>query len=113
MINALIPPPSINLPNNAFDTGESYFITGQRNTARPYEIVPVVYGVTKIVGNLASQPEVFSAGDSTLFTTLIDFGLGDLGIFNVRAGDTQIQFFNATKIAVSYTHLTLPTILLV
>ena len=103
VIQALIPPPSINLPNNSFDTGESYFITGQQNTARPYEVVPVVYGLTKIVGNLASQPEVFSAGDSTLFTTLIDFGLGDLGIFNIRAGDTQIQFFNATKIVHSHT----------
>ena len=56
VVNALIPPPSINLPNSGFDTGESYFITGQRNAALPYELVPVVYGTTKIVANLASSP---------------------------------------------------------
>jgi hypothetical protein len=103
VINALIPPPSINLPNSGFDTGESYFITGQRNSARPYEIVPVVYGTTKIVANLAAQPEIFSAGDSTVFTALLDFGLGDVFINDIRAGDTQIQFFNATKIEHTHT----------
>lgn len=103
VINALIPPPSINLPNSGFDTGESYFITGQRNTARPYELVPVVYGTTKIVANLAAQPEIFSAGDSSVFTALLDFGLGDVFINDVRAGDTQIQFFNATKIEHTHT----------
>lgn len=102
IVNALIPPPSINIPNSSYDTGESYFITSQSNTARPYQPVPIVYGKTKIVANLASQPEIFSAGDSTLITSLLDFGLGDLGVFNIRAGDTKIQFFNATKIDHTY-----------
>ena len=33
-ISALIPPPSLNLPGNSYDTGESYFLTGQSNQAR-------------------------------------------------------------------------------
>ena len=99
VLNALVPPPSLNGPSSSgFDQGESFFITGQSNQARPYQTVPIVYGRTKMIGALGSQPEVFSAGDSTLFTTLIDWGLGESSVFNVRAGDTQIGFFNATKI---------------
>lgn len=98
IVNALIPPPSVNIPNSSYETGESYFITGQSNTARPYQPVPIVYGKTKIVANLASQPEYFSAGDSTLVTQLLDFGLGNLQVYDIRAGDTKISYFNATKI---------------
>ena len=98
VINALIPPPSLNLPGSGYEQGESYFITGQRNQARPYQLVPVVYGRTKMVGNLANQPEIFSAGDSSLFTTLIDWGLGASQIIDVRAGDTRIGFFQGEQI---------------
>ena len=99
ILNAVVPPPSINLPNSGFDAGESYFITGQSNQARPYQVVPVVYGRMKMVGNLASQPEIFSAGDSTLFTTLVDWGLGANRVSDIRAGDTQIAYFNGTIIS--------------
>ncbi len=95
ILNAFIPPPSINLPTGGFDTGESYFLTNQSNSARPYQPVPVPYGRMKMIGNLAAQPEAFSAGDSTLFTTLIDWGLGQSNVFNYRAGDTKISFFSA------------------
>ena len=96
LLNAFIPPPSVNLPNGGYDTGESYFLTNQSNRARPYAAVPVPYGRVKMIGNLAAQPEVFSAGDSSLFTTLIDWGLGQSNVFNYRAGDTKLQWFAAT-----------------
>lgn len=99
ILNAVVPPPSINLPNSGYDAGESYFITGQSNQARPYQVVPVVYGRMKMVGNLASQPEIFSAGDSTVFTTLVDWGLGANRVSDIRAGDTQIAYFNGTIIS--------------
>ena len=95
LVNAFIPPPSVNLPRGGFDTGESYFLTNQSNSARPYQPIPVPYGRVKMIGNLAAQPEAFSAGDSTLFTTLIDWGLGQSNVFNYRAGDTKITFFRA------------------
>lgn len=99
ILNAVVPPPSINLPNSGFDAGESYFLTGQSNQARPYQVVPVVYGRMKMVGNLASQPEIFSAGDSSVFTTLVDWGLGANRVSDIRAGDTQIAYFNGTIIS--------------
>lgn len=96
LLNAFIPPPTVNLPTGGYDTGESYFLTSQSNSARPYQPVPVPYGRMKMIGNLAAQPEAFSAGDSTLFTTLLDWGLGQSNVFNYRAGDTKISFFSAT-----------------
>ena len=96
LLNAFIPPPTVNLPSGGYDTGESYFLTSQSNRARPYAAVPVPYGRVKMIGNLAAQPEVFSAGDSSLFTTLIDWGLGQSNVFNYRAGDTKLQWFSAT-----------------
>ena len=96
LLNAFIPPPSVNLPTGGYDTGESYFLTNQSNRARPYAPVPVPYGRVKMIGNLAAQPEVFSAGDSSLFTVLIDWGLGQSNVFNYRAGDTKLQWFSAT-----------------
>lgn len=95
LLNAFIPPPSVNLPTGGFDTGESYFLNAQSNAARPYAPVPVPYGRVKMIGNLAAQPEIFSAGDSSLFTTLIDWGLGQSNVFNYRAGDSKLQFFQA------------------
>jgi predicted phage tail protein len=99
ILNAVIPPPSVNLPNSNYDAGESYFINSQSNQARPYQVVPVVYGRMKMAGNLASQPEIFSAGDSSVFTTLIDWGLGPSRVTDIRAGDTQIAYFNGTIVA--------------
>jgi hypothetical protein len=96
LLNAFIPPPSVNLPSGGYETGESYFLTAQSNSARPYSAVPVVYGRMKMIGALAAQPEVFSAGDSTLFTTLIDWGLGQSNVFNYRAGDTKLTYFQAS-----------------
>ena len=95
LIAAFIPPPSINLPTGGYDTGESYFLTNQSNSARPYQPVPVPYGRVKMIGNLAAQPEIFSAGDSSLYTALLDWGLGQSNVFNYRAGDTKLGFFQA------------------
>lgn len=99
LINALIPPPSINLPNGGdAERGESYFISSQSNSARPYEVVPVVYGKTKMIANLATSPQIFSAGQSSIFTALYDFGLGSVEIINVKAGDTRIEVFEGRVI---------------
>lgn len=95
LLNSFIPPPSNNFNQGGYDTGESYFLTNQSNSGRPYQPVPVPYGRVKMIGNLAAQPEVFSAGDSSLFTTLIDWGLGQSNVFNYRAGDTKLHFFQA------------------
>lgn len=93
-INALIPPPTIrpNIPGGSA-TSNAYFLSGQSNRARPYEIVPIVYGQHKLFGNLASAPHIFSAGTSSVFQAVYDFGLGNCSIGDVRVGNTPIFNF--------------------
>ena len=95
LINAIIPPPKPVMPSQSA-AGDSYFINSQSNRARINETIPIVYGMHKLYGNLASSPSIFSAGTSSIFTALYDWGLGSLDIWDVRAGDTSISKFGGT-----------------
>ncbi|MCR9222925.1 MAG: phage tail protein [Hyphomonas sp.] len=54
LINALIPPPKLDLPSSDFDAQESpsYGIDGPKNTSREGLPVPVVYGTHRVGGNI-------------------------------------------------------------
>ena len=95
VVNALIPPPKPAAPSLS-SASDSYFINSQSNRARLYETVPVLYGMHKIYGNLATAPTIFSAGTSSIFTALYDWGLGKVDVWNIRAGDTPLGRFPAT-----------------
>ena len=95
LVNPIIPPPKPVTPNQSA-AGDAYFINSQTNRARLYEVVPVVYGQHKMYGNLASAPDIFSAGTSSLFTALYDWGLGYCDVWDMRAGDTKLSVFPAT-----------------
>ena len=94
-INAIIPPPKPVTPSQSA-AGDSYFINSQSNRARINETIPIVYGMHKLYGNLATAPSIFSAGTSSVFTALYDWGLGSLDVWDVRAGDTSISKFGGT-----------------
>ena len=94
-INAIIPPPKPVSPSQSA-AGDSYFINSQSNRARINETIPIVYGMHKLYGNLGSAPSIFSAGTSSIFTALYDWGLGNLDVWDVRAGDTSISKFGGT-----------------
>jgi len=93
-VNALIPPPTIrpNVPGGSA-TSNAYFLSGQSNRARPYEIVPVTYGTHKLYANLASAPHIFSAGTSSIFQGLYDFGVGGYQVSDIAAGTTPLDLF--------------------
>jgi hypothetical protein len=93
-VNALIPPPTIrpNVPGGSA-TSNAYFLSGQSNRARPYEIVPVTYGTHKLFANVASAPHIFSAGTSSIFQGLYDFGVGGYDVSNIVAGTTPLYLF--------------------
>lgn len=94
LINAIIPPPKPVTPTQSA-AGDSYFINSQSNRARINETIPIVYGMHKLYANLATAPSIFSAGTSSMFTSLYDWGLGNLDVWDVRAGDTSISKFGA------------------
>ena len=93
-INALIPPPTIrpNVPGGSA-TSNAYFLSGQSNRARPYEVCPVTYGLHKIYFNLASAPHIFSAGTSSLFQAVYDIGVGGYEVADIKVGDTSLDLF--------------------
>ena len=95
VVNALIPPASIKGTGSvgASATSNAYFLSGQSNRARPYEIVPVTYGTHKLYANLASSPQIFSAGTSSVFQAVYDFGLGSYQVQDVKVGDTSLDVF--------------------
>ena len=95
VVNAIVPPPKPTTPTQSA-AGDSYFINSQQNRARLYETIPVVYGQHKMYGNLATAPDIFSAGTSSLFTALYDWGLGYCDVWDMRAGDTKLSVFPAT-----------------
>lgn len=95
VVNALIPPPKPATPSLSA-AGDAYFLNSQSNRARLYETIPKVYGLHKIFGNLAVAPSIFSAGTSSIFTGLYDWGLGKLDVWDIRAGDTKLSRFPAT-----------------
>ena len=94
-INAIIPPPKPVTPSQSA-AGDSYFINSQSNRARLNETIPIVYGMHKLYANLASAPSIFSAGTSSIFTALYDWGLGNLDVWDLRAGDTSVSKFGGT-----------------
>lgn len=91
-INALIPPPSVtNAEAAGRENHASYFIQGQQNRANPYGLIPCVYGTLRMAPALAAQPIVNNCGPKSIFSALYDFGLGNVHISDVRAGDTPIE----------------------
>lgn len=93
-VNALIPPPSPNMSSSAGSRGEAFFFSGQSNSMRPYEIIPIVYGAYKMVPNLLTVPHILNAGTKSIFTGLYDWGLGQVAVSDIRAGDTPIDVFD-------------------
>lgn len=93
-VNALIPPPTIrpNVPGGSA-TSNAYFLSGQSNRARPYEIVPVTYGMHRLFANLASAPHIFSAGTSSIFQAVYDWGVGSYELNDVVIGETPWWMF--------------------
>ena len=93
-VSALIPPPTIrpNVPGGSA-TSNAYFLSGQSNRIRPYEIVPVTYGEHRLFANLASAPHIFSAGTSSIFQAVYDWGVGSYSLDNVIVGETPWWMF--------------------
>jgi len=91
-VNALIPPSqlSVNTPNNEAP-GQSYWFSSSSNNFRPYQLCPIVYGQHKIYPAMAAHPLIFSAGRTSQFTGLYDFGLGHVVLREIKVGDTPID----------------------
>lgn len=91
----LIKPPNLN--SNMADTKQDssyYGVTGQSNEAKPYSVVPKLYGAHKIFPLIAAQPIIRNSGEVSRIATLYDFGVGMYHLGNFRIGDTPADVFS-------------------
>jgi len=113
-VNALIPPPDIGgMPVAAYSSAavgatsgsssnaggdttaqgradDVYFVTGSSNQPRYFDSVPSVYGTHKTFPDLAATPRIKTVGTRSEISILLDVGLGDVDVSDIRVADTPI-----------------------
>lgn len=106
LTNALVPPqtPTFSMPKGIGGLEEAsptYGISGTRNAARPYGVVPHIFGrVTKYRPPLAASPYSELAGDDLYYRYILTPGAGPLKISDIRIGDTPIGRFKDVDIEI-------------
>jgi predicted phage tail protein len=99
IVNAIIPTGSAaNRDTGLTSYGSSvstptYAVTGVRNRANPFGVVPKVYGRRRVYPVLAANTYTESQGDEQYFRALFCFGYGPLQIEDIRIGETSIDDF--------------------
>ena len=88
LIGALIPPPAVGGAASAAQADDVFFATGSSNTAKLFQNVPSVYGTHLFFPDLAATTRVDNVGVTSEIAMLLDCGIGDVEITDVRIGDT-------------------------
>jgi hypothetical protein len=77
-----------------------YSLSGQRNSARAYEPVPVLFGEMRVTPDLASQPYAWYESDDQYLSTILLGGVNVHSAADLSIGDTPITSFQ--DVAVHY-----------
>nr|WP_300312723.1 host specificity factor TipJ family phage tail protein [Halomonas sp.] len=85
-VNALIPPKIPSGPENPGSSKVRQSITGTRNQAEPYGVVPRVYGNPRWYPKLAANPVTEIAGNDQYLRMMVVLGYGPLEIAGHRVG---------------------------
>ena len=96
LIAPIEPAGSRSNPNKA--ESPSYFIDQARNTIRPYDAVPVIFGRTRVVPPLGAQTVTEVIGGDQYLRMLVVWGYGPLRISDIKIGNTPITEFNDVEI---------------
>jgi cell wall-associated NlpC family hydrolase len=102
LVSALIPPPRAQLsavtPEST--TGTSLAISGGRNEARPYGVVPLVLGEYQMTPVLAAAPFTEIAGDDQFLRMLFCLGYGEIDVSQIKIGETDIDEFDGVELEI-------------
>lgn len=90
LVNAIFPP---KLPKADGGSSPTYSLTGTQNQMRPYQPLPIVYGVHRIVPDLGAQPYSELVGQDSYLNQVFNFGLSDIDLSDIKIGDTLITTF--------------------
>lgn len=96
-INALIPPKLPSTPDSSSST-IAKSLTGTRNQANPYGVVPRVYGSPRWYPPLAATPVTEIAGSDQYLRMLLCLGYGPLEIGGHIVGDGYPMLTHATSL---------------
>lgn len=100
-VNALIPPPSDGGNNNSFvGVSRANSITGTRNQANPYGVVPQVFGRHLIYPTYAAEPYTEYVGDQQYIRLLFLIGYGYYDLTDHKIGNTAIASYEEVQTAV-------------
>jgi len=96
LVNSLIPPPRTRISDG---TGEatSPSITGAGNEARPFGVVPVIFGTHRVVPVYGALPYTEITDDAQYLRLLFIVGYGPLEISDLRIGDTAIDEYEGVE----------------
>jgi hypothetical protein len=95
LISALIPPAKPRIGGN--EAGVSPVITGARNEARPFGVVPEVLGEHVVAPLYAAVPFTEVAGDDQYLRLLFTPGYGPVEISDLKIGDTALDEFEGVE----------------
>ncbi|MBL5979660.1 DUF1983 domain-containing protein [Comamonas sp. NyZ500] len=77
-----------------------YSLSDQRNTARPYEPIPVLWGEMRVTPDLASKSYAWYEGDDQYLSTILLGGINVHSVADLAIGDTPIG--NYSDVSVYY-----------
>lgn len=98
LVNALVPIPKARLSEQGPDRAISPTITGTRNEARPYGVVPVVLGRHRLAPLYGAQVYTEQSGDDQYLRLLFLVGYGPLYLRDLKIGQTPIEQFRGAEI---------------
>lgn len=96
-INALIPPPTQNVPGFGGSPLRLPSILNTRNRARPFGALPRYYGRFKAFPDAAAEPYTEIQGDNQFLRQLFCFGHGPLKFESLQVGETDIDSFEEVQ----------------
>ena len=106
LINALLPPPKPSFDiqvQQKYESSPTYSISGGRNRARQWDVMPIVFGRHKLVPDYGSNYFTEFVGDDQYLNQVFNLGLQgtDLQIDEIRIGETPINNYQGVQVEVS------------
>ncbi len=101
LVNAIAPPPKPRLPELGGaqeQVSPTLFIEGARNQARPYGVIPRVFGRHRMLPPLAAQQYTEIQGDEQFVRGMVTWGYGPVAVEDLRIGDTPISTFSDVQL---------------
>lgn len=90
--------PKVSKPGEAAAARQVYSLSDQRNSARAYESLPVLWGEMRVTPDLASQPYTWFDGDNQYLSTILLGGINVHSAADLAIGDTPITSFSEVEL---------------